>query len=89
MRSLRYIRIIGTGLALQAGKVAFASPLGGAGGQAAGDITSLISAAGTVVGIAVVAIGGGLAAWKAATGQEWTHHLATAAVGAAIAAVSF
>ena len=69
--------------------VAAPAGLGGAGTKAASDISSLLSAAGTVIGLLALGIGGGLAAYKASKNEEWTSPLLTACIGTAIAAVSF
>jgi hypothetical protein len=90
MRKPKLNRQIIMWLVFCCGRLAMAAPgFGNAGNQAASDVVSLIATAGTVIGVAVVAIGGGHAAWKAAVGEEWTKSLALAAVGASIAAISF
>ena len=68
-----------------------AGPTGmaGAGTKAAKDLGTLMSDAGTIMGLLCLALGGGLAAYRASKHEDWTGPTIAACIGCAITSVCF
>jgi len=87
VKTLRKV-FIGAGLALAVTSAAQASGTFTGATSAASDIKTIATAAGGILGGVVTLIGGGITAFKAAHGEDFTKPLIMAIVAAAVAAVS-